>query len=326
MRRREFITLLGSAAAAWPLAARAQQPAVPLVGFLGNRSAKSDAALVAASLRGIAESGLVEGRQFTIEYRWAEGQAKRLEALAADFQRQRVNVVIAADSASALAAAHAMANTPIVFLSGGDPVKLGLVKSFNRPGGLITGVTILGHPITVKRLEILRELAPNHALIAILVDGNNPSSAQESADVTAAAEKIGQAVRIFKLSRVDEVAGAFAEMVKLQAGAVLFGAGPLFTNNRQDLVAMAARHQIPAIYNLREFVVAGGLASYGADLRDAFLQMGRYAGRILKGEKPADLPVMQPTKFELVINLKTAKALGLSVPPSLLATADEVIE
>jgi putative ABC transport system substrate-binding protein len=326
MQRRDFLGVLGGAAAAWPLVARAQPPAMPVVGFLGGRSAKSDASLVAACLRGLAESGLVEGRQFKMEYRWADGQQSRLDTLVTDFLRQHIGVVIAADSASAIAAAHAITDAPIVFLSGGDPVKLGLVASFNRPGGFITGVTILGHSITVKRLELLRELVPDHSLIAVLYDTNNPSTAEEAAEVTAAAEKIGQAVRVFKISGVNEVAGAFVEMVKLQAGALLFGVGPLFTNNRQYLVDSAARHKIPAIYNLREFPVTGGLASYGADLRDSFFQIGRYAGRILKGEKPADLPVMQPTKFELVINLKTAKALGLTVSPTLLARADEVIE
>ena len=326
MRRREFLGLVGGGAtAAWSFAASAQ-PAVPTIGFLSGRSTKSDASLVSAFLGGLRDTGFIDSRQFAIEYRWADGQQDRLPQLATNLVSEHVAIIIAADSASAIAAARVATATPIVFFSGGDPVKLGLVASFNQPGGVISGVTLLGHSITAKRLEVLHELVPNRALIAYLCAVNNPSAAEETAEVTAAAHKVGQLIQVFNVRDDGELAGKFDEIVRARANALLFGAGPVFTNNRQKIVDLAARYGIPAFFSLREFVDTGGLASYGADLRDGFVQMGHYAGRILKGEKASDLPVMQPTKFELVINLKTAKALGLTVAPALLARADEVIE
>jgi putative ABC transport system substrate-binding protein len=322
MRRREFITLLGGAASCVALTARAQQ--APAIGFLSIRSAENDARLVTAFKKGLDETG--RRTPPSIEYRFAEGDRGRLTELAAELTRQHVAIIVAADGASALTAMREAPSIAVVFFSGGDPVKLGLVASFNRPGGNATGVTVLGHSIVAKRLEVLREMVPHHEQVVYLSEWNNPSAEAEIAEVTDAARAIGQRVRVLVMKGSGDFAGAFDDMTRSEANALLVGAGPLFTNNRLMMVDLAAQRKIPAIYSAREFVDAGGLASYGADLREAFQQVGRYAGRILAGEKPADLPVTQPTRFELVINLKAAKANGLTVPPSLLARADEVIE
>lgn len=322
MQRRDFLGVLGGAAVAWPLAVCAQQ--APVIGFLSLRSAENDASLVTAFKKGLEEAS--HKTPPSIEYRFAEGDRARLTTLAAELARQHMAVIVAADGASTLTAMRQAPGVAVVFLSGGDPVKLGLVASFNRPGGTVTGVTVLGHPIIAKRLEVLREIVPHHEQVVYLSELNNPSAAAEIAEVTEAAKAIGQRVRVLVMKGSDDFADAFDDMTRSEANALLVGAGPLFTNNRLMLADLAAQHRIPAIYSAREFVDAGGLASYGADLREAFQQIGRYTGRILAGEKAADLPVMQPTRFELVINLKTAKALGVTVPPTLLAQAEEVIE
>jgi putative tryptophan/tyrosine transport system substrate-binding protein len=322
MRRREFLGVLGGAAT-WPVAARAQ-PAMPTIGFLSMRSAENDAKLVMAFRKGLSETGGTTTP--AIDYRFAEGDRSRLTTLAAEFARRHATVIVAADGASALAAIHEAPGMAVVFFSGGDPVELGLVASLNRPGGTVTGVTVLGHSIIAKRLQLLREMVPLHEQIVYFSELNNPSARAEVAEVHDAAQAIGQKLRTLALKDSADFAGAFDDITRSNAKALVVGGGPLFTNNRLMLAGLAAQHRIPAIYNLREFVEAGGLASYGANIGEGFEQMGRYTRRILAGEKPADLPVTQPTRFELVINLKTAKALGLNVPPTLLAQADEVIE
>jgi len=325
MRRREFITLLGGAAPTWALTARAQQPAMPVIGFLRSPSLADAMHLVIAFRLGLKEAGFVEGQNVAIEYRSAENNPDKLTALVSDFTQRPVAVIVG-DNPSALVAKAGTTTVPIVFATGGDPVGDGLVASLNRPGGNVTGVSFFAGVLGAKRLELLRQLVPNATTIGVLANPMTTESEAERRDLQAAAQAIGQQLIILDVSNDRDMETAFATFVQRGAGALLVGTGGFMFSNRERLVALAARHALPANYFLREFVVAGGLMSYGTSITGAYRQVGIYVGRILKGEKPANLPVMQPTKFELVINLRTAKALGLTVPPSLLAQADEVIE
>jgi putative tryptophan/tyrosine transport system substrate-binding protein len=326
MKRREFIALLGGAAAVWPLAARAQQQAMPVVGYLNNGSPESDAPRLTGLRRGLNETGYVEGRNFLIEYRWAGNQPDRLPALAAELVRLQVTVIVAAGLLPALAAKAATTSIPIVFSVAADPVQLGLVASLNRPGGNLTGFNSFIGELGTKGLAVLHELVPSIATIGFLENPNNPVSELMTRDVLAAAPAIGLKVQILKASTDREIDAAFVSLVQARTGALLIGNDLLFNSRIEQLVALAARHAIPTMYSWREFVVAGGLISYGSSLIESYRPVGLYTGRILKGGKPADLPVLQATKFEFVINLKTAKALGLDIPPGVLAIADEVIE
>ncbi len=326
MKRREFITLLG-ATATWPLTAPAQQPAIPVVGFLGTASAGSFAHLVAGFRRGLQEIDFVEGRNVAIEYRWAEGQYDRVPTLAADLVRRQVGVIVTVGGETSAAAAKAATSTiPIVFNVGADPVKLGLVTSLARPGGNATGVNIFTTELVEKRLGLLHDLVPAATTVAVLSNPNFPAAVANVRESEAAARAIGKRVVIFNASSDAEIETAFANIVHARPGALLVGADPFFNSRRGLIVALAARHAVPAIYEWREFAEAGGLVSYGTSLVDAYRQQGIYAGRILKGEKPADLPIVQLSKFELIINLNTARALGLTIPPGVLAIADEVVE
>jgi ABC-type uncharacterized transport system substrate-binding protein len=326
MRRREFITLLGGAAAAWPVVAQAQQPAMPVIGFLNTRAPGEDTHLLAAFRQGLSETGYVEGHNATIEYRWAEGQYDRLPAMAADLIQQRVTVIAATSTPAALAAKAATSTVPIVFTTGGDPIKLGLVASLNRPGGNVTGVTALSVEVGPKRLELARELFPGATTFALLVNPANPVAATVSKDLQAVADTLGVRLHVLHASTEADFEAAFATAAQLRAAALVISADPVFGSHAAQLGALALRHSVPAIYQFREFVAAGGLMSYGGSITDTYRVAGLYAGRILKGEKPADLPVVQSTKVELILNLKTAKALGITVPLPLSGRADEVIE
>jgi putative ABC transport system substrate-binding protein len=325
MRRRNFMTLLGSAAV-WPLAARAQQPAMPVIGFLSTESLETTRDQFNAFRQGLSEAGYVEGQNVTIEYRWAEGQADRLPALAADLVRRRVAVIATLANVATVAAKAATTTVPIVFTIGGDPVTMGLVDSLNRPGGNITGVSFLSSAVMAKMLEVLHEVAPNTAVIAALVNPANPQAEADTGEAQEAARFLGLQVHVLNARNESDIDTAFATLVQRHAGALLIEGDGLFVTRMKQLVVLTARHATPAIYQGRDFPDAGGLMSYGASRANALRVAGVYAGRILKGEKPADLPVQQSTKVELIINLTTAKALGITVPISLLGRADEVIE
>jgi putative ABC transport system substrate-binding protein len=327
MRRREFITLLGGATIARPLAAFAQQPAIPVIGYISSAGLEGFEPFLAAARQGLNEAGYAEGRNVTIEYRWAQGRYDQLPALAADLVQHRVAAILAVGStAPALAAKSATANIPIVFISGGDPVKAGLVASLNRPGGNVTGVSMIYSPLVQKRLELLFKLVPKTTKISALMNPHYPEADLQRQELQEAAAAIKKTIQIVDASSESEINAAFATFVQQGTDALVIANDPYLAGRHDQIVALAARHAIPAIYSGREFTAAGGLMSYGANIADSYHQAGVYTGRILKGEKPSDLPVLQPTRFELVINLKTAKALGLDVPPALLATADEVIE
>jgi putative ABC transport system substrate-binding protein len=331
MRRRELIAALGGAAAMpsllWPLAARAQQQAMPVVGFLNSASPAAWVHLVAAFRQGLSEMGYVEHRSVGIEWRWAEGRYEQLPALAADLVRRQVAVIAATGGVQpGLAAKAATADIPIVFTTGFDPIKAGLVASLNRPGGNVTGVHLFVSQMEGKRLGLLHELVPTAAVIGVLLNPTNALDDTQLKDVQEAARTIGQQIHIVQASSERDLAAAFMTLAQLRAGALLVGADPFLNSRRDVIVELAARHAIPAIYEQREHVVAGGLMSYGTSLSDGYRQAGLYTGRILKGEKAADLPVIQSSRFEFVINLKTARTLGIEVPPNLSARADEVIE
>jgi putative tryptophan/tyrosine transport system substrate-binding protein len=325
MRRREFITLLGGAAAKWPQGARAQQPAMPVVGFLNGGSPEGYRAYVAGFLHGLEQAGYVEGKSVTVDYRWAKGQYERLPIMAADLVSRKV-AVIAANTPTAPVAKAATTEIPIVFVSTGDPVVAGLVTSFNRPGGNVTGVGLLGPELETKRLQLLDQLVPGTTPIGVLVNPMNPAADYQLRKLQEAAGVIKRQIDIVRASTAHEIETAFEIADQEGADGFLVVQDPFYNSRRDQIVALAARHKRPVVYPLREFADIGGLVSYGHDLVDGYREMGVYAGRILKGEKPVDLPVVQPTKFEFVINLKTAKMLGLTIPPSLLTTADEVIE
>jgi putative ABC transport system substrate-binding protein len=325
VKRRDFITLLGGAAAAWPLAARAQQPGMPLIGYLSVRA--NDNYLTDALRRGLRETGYVEGQNVTFEYRWAMGQYDRMPAMAAELARLPLAVLVRAGGEPAALAAKAATNSiPIVFVIGGDPVKAGLVASYNRPSGNATGTSILTPTMEAKRVGLLHELVPQATRIAVLLNPSFPPFAGQEQDVREAGRALGIDIHVLRATSDREIEAAFETVAQQRIEAVLTGSDPFFDSRRDQLVALAARHKVPTLYHFREFAAAGGLVSYGIDISDSHRHMGMYVGRILKGAKPADLPVLQPTKLELVINMKAARALGLQVPDKLIALADEVIE
>jgi putative tryptophan/tyrosine transport system substrate-binding protein len=326
MRRRDFITLLGGAAA-WPLAARAQQPAMPVIGFLYPGPPEAIAKFVTGFRKGLGELGYVEGRNVAIEYRWGYDQSGRLPELAADLVSRPVTVIVTPGSAAAaLAAKAATATIPIVFSTGADPVRAGLVVSLNRPGGNVTGISSMNFGLEAKRLELLHQLLHRDARIAVLVNPSNSQAQSMITDLQAAASAMGRQLEILTATTNRDFSPAFSDAVRRRAAAMLINPDPLFTNRPAQLAILAARHAMPTIYGIREFAEVGGLMSYGSNFTDLFRQAGTYTGRVLKGEKPADLPILQATKFEFVVNMRTAEALGIDVPPTLLAIADEVIE
>ncbi len=327
MNRRAILALLGGTVAAWPVVARAQQPSMPVIGFLGTAAPAEWAPFVAAFRQGLREAGYEDGRNVAIEFRWAEGQGAKLPGLAADLAGRQVSVVVpSAGVAVARAARTASASIPIVFVMGGDPVEFGLVASLNRPGGNTTGVSFLLNVLAAKRVGLLRDLVPASAAIGLLINPDNPNAKADTAAAQEAARTLGLLTHLAYARTERELDSAFAGLVQQRAASLFVASDPMFVSRRDRVVELAARHALPAIYDRRELAVAGGLVSYGANFAEAHRLVGIYTGRILKGEKPADLPVLQPTKFEFVINLKTAKILGITVPATLLATADEVIE
>jgi putative ABC transport system substrate-binding protein len=328
VRRRDFITLLSGAAAAWPLAARAQQAAMPVIGYIGTGSRESDAFRLPSFHQGLSETGYVDGRNVMIEYRWAEGQNDRFPALVADLVRRQVTVIaVPASTPGVLAAKAATTAIPIVFYIGLDPVELGLVASLNRPGGNITGVTGWNVMVGPKRLELLHELVPTETIMGLLVNPTSPHLAEaDSREQQAAARTLGLKLHVLRASTERDFDAVFANLLELRAGGLVIGTDTFFDTRKEQLAALSVRHRMPTVHQYREFAVAGGVMSYGTDTSDLSRQVGVYTGRILKGEKPADMPVQQATKIELTVNLKTAKALGLAVPTSLLVRANEVIE
>lgn len=327
MRRRDFIGLVGGLAGAWPLAVRSQQPAMPVVGFMSGRSAEDSARIAAAFRQGLADAGFIEGQSVKIEYRWANGDYNKLPALAADLVDRKVAVLVGVGGdVSAAVAAKAAKTIPVVFGMGSDPVKAGLVASFSRPGGNITGYTLWTNEMESKRLGLLRELVPRVPLVGVLVNPSFPPTEQELLDLEPAANAVNQKLFVARANDDTELDSALASFAEQHTGALLVTASPFFDTRLQRIVGFAAQKRLPAIYQFREYAVAGGLISYGPDVAESYKNGGSYVGRILKGEKPADLPVMQPTKFDFVINLKAARSLGLTVPATLLAQASEVIE
>ena len=325
LKRRDFITLIGGAAA-WPLAANAQQPAMPVLGFMNGGSAEAQAALATAFRQGLSQAGYIENHNVKVEYRWAESRYDRLPGMAADLVRRKVTVIAATGTPAALAAKAATTVVPIVFETAGDPLRLGLVSTLNRPGHNVTGVTQLSSELVSKRLGLLHDMIPAATIIGLLLDPHDPRAEMQASDMHAAARALGLEVHLVNASTEGEVDAAFAKLAQQRAGALFVGTGEFFTKRSEQIVALAARYALPAIYQYRLFALAGGLATYGTSLTDSYRQAGVYTGRVLKGEKPADMPVWQPAKFELVLNLKTAKVLGLTIPPGVLAIADEVIE
>jgi putative tryptophan/tyrosine transport system substrate-binding protein len=325
LKRRSFITLLGGAVT-WPVSARAQQPEMPVIGFLNSETPGGWAPMATAFRRGLSEAGFAESRNVVIEYRWARGQNDRLPGLAAELVSRKVAVIVAAGTSSAVAAKAATTTTPIVFSSAADPVALGLIASLNRPGGNVTGVTNLGVELVQKQLEVLHEVVPTATVVAGLINPTFPGSEGQSKDLQMAARTLGLQLHVLQASTERDLDAVFATMVELRAGALVIGPDAFFLGHRDLIAELATRHAMPTIFYLREFAAAGGLMSYGVSVTDGYRLVGIYTGRILKGEQPSDLPVQGSTKFELVLNLKTAKALGLTVPPTLLARADEVIE
>ena len=325
MRRRKFFALLGGVAT-WPLVARAQQKAMPVIGVLSTGTPNVSSGLLVAFRQGLGEAGFVEGQNLAIEYRWADGNYNQLPALAADLVSRKVDLIVASSPPSALAAKGATSTIPIIFRGGGDPVGGGLVASLARPGGNLTGVSFVADELTAKRLELLSEMVPRASVFALLINPGNPSAERVIRVEQEAASTKGLQLHVLKAASESEIDSAFASLIDLHVDALVVGADPFLSGRREQLVALASRHAVPAIYAWREFAAAGGLMSYGASLTAAFRLVGSYAGKVLKGVKPADLPVQQPTTFELVINRKAAKALGLEVPPALVTRADEVIE
>jgi putative ABC transport system substrate-binding protein len=327
MRRRDFIKVIVGSTVAWPLTARTQQPKMPVIGFVNFASAKSYALQLAAFIKGLGEAGYVDGRNVAIEYRWAEGRSDRVPAMVADLVHRQVAVIVATTTPAALAAKAAATAIPIVFETASDPIRLGLVASLSHPGGNMTGVTQLNLQVMPKRLQLLHELVPTARVIALLVNPANPTLAEtNSKELQAAARTLGLELHVLTASTDGDFEGVFAKLSQLRAGALVIGADPFFTSRSEQLAALAIRHAVPAVYETRAFAAAGGLMSYGGNITDAYRLTGVYAGRVLKGDKPADLPVQQVTKVEMYINLKTAKALGINVPNTLIGRADEVIE